>query len=96
MKNTLRCPRCNKEYTLSEIYLPKSFIGSLNPIARNLKGDILEAVGTEPDLMEEYTCSCGCRFSVKTKVSFDVKDLNKEYSTKRYANLFELSEEGAI
>lgn len=67
----IKCPKCGYEYTVSEIYLKDSLTGTTLLADRDSAGHIINIVGTEPDLNEEYVCdNCNTIFNIKADLSF--------------------------
>lgn len=53
----IKCPHCGAEYTLDEIFLPKSFFGRSSTVTKDALGHILYVEWEEnPDLSETYNC----------------------------------------
>ena len=70
-KTTIRCPHCNCEYLPSEIYFPKSFLGTPSEIIRDELGNILGYTGDDMNTAEEYCCDkCDSMFTVDASITF--------------------------
>lgn len=81
------CPVCKAEYTAREIYIPKSFFGTIDNVEKDMNGKIIDYTGTDMDLNESYRCDyCNSKFHVYANINFkcDSKatDFSKKYSTK--------------
>lgn len=81
------CPVCKAEYTVSEIFIPDAFFGTINNVEKDTSGKIIDYLGKDMDLKESYRCDyCNSKFNVTADVSFKCKskvnDFNKKYSTK--------------
>lgn len=78
MKNTIRCPKCGREYLPCEIYLPDEFLGKSYTISRDEEGCIDYISGTNMGLSEEYCCDeCGTHFLVSAEVEFTTTALDE-------------------
>lgn len=74
MKNfdVIRCPKCNKEYLPSEIFIPNAFFGAPDIIKRDTEGHIIDYIGKGLDPTEKYTCDlCNTTFDILAKLSFE-------------------------
>ena len=61
----IKCPYCTAEYFPSEIFIPKSFLGTACHIDNN------SYFGKDMDLSESYTCdNCNNIFIVEAEVKF--------------------------
>lgn len=67
-EHIIKCPYCNREYFPSEIFMPKSFLGTAFHMSETL------CFGGDMDLKETYACdSCNGHFNVEAFVSFVVR-----------------------
>ena len=72
MKNVIICPKCKAEYTMSEIFLPKEFLGKSEIVSRDEENKIIFVTGKEEDLSETYKCDfCDTLFKVDTNIKFN-------------------------
>ena len=96
MSNYISCPHCGTEYTPSEVYLPKCFLGNTEYVKRDMEGKIQSVAGSDMDTYEMFTCDyCKKSFSVSATVSFEcspvdpIEDLGRCIS---YTERFKLKE----
>lgn len=76
--NKIFCPCCNAEYLMSEIYVPKAFVGCPIDIDKNNLGKIRKVIGEYSSMDESYTCDyCDTKFYVTARVTF--KTSNKPF-----------------
>ena len=78
--NMIKCPYCNREYTVDEIYLPDNLLGKTREVLRLVDGsiDIID-YKIPPDSNEKYECDfCGNVFNVKANLSFTVSPESKK------------------
>ena len=85
----IRCPKCGYEYLASEIFYPKSLLGSCQNILRDENGKILLLPdGEEPSLEEDWECdNCGCNFKAK----LDIKGLSAYDQTYDFSDDYSIS-----
>ena len=73
----IKCPYCGREYTPSEIYIPRYFFGMPYNIMRNDAEEIIGFNGTEMDLKESFTCDkCNNLFTVECDLNFKTNKTN--------------------
>lgn len=87
--NIIKCPKCGREYLLSEIFYPDEFFGHPSNIIKDEEGKIIHIKGKDMNLTETYSCdSCGCEFKVEVSLSTkveenkDIVDFDVEYTSK--------------
>nr|DAP55348.1 MAG TPA: Trm112p-like protein [Caudoviricetes sp.] len=69
--NFIKCPYCGREYTPSEIYVPKYFFGYPYNIMRNEKEEIIGFNGSDMDVNESFICDkCNNLFNISCQISF--------------------------
>ena len=83
---TIRCPKCNYEYLLSEIFIPDYITTKPTRIIRDEEGSIITFEGIQQDLEEEFTCEhCNANFKVTldltTKVELNESKTFEDYSS---------------
>ena len=81
------CPVCRAEYTVSEIFIPKYFFGTVDNVEKDANGKIIDYTGKDMDLNESYRCDyCNSKFDVYANINFKTdskkNDFSKKYSTK--------------
>ena len=83
MKNIIVCPKCGYQYTPAEIFIPDYFLGKPSFIKRDIDGEIIDVIGTKPDLTELYRCdSCGTSFNIKASIDFETNvDVETDFNT---------------
>ena len=93
----ITCPNCGREYLPAEIFVPKSFFGMPDIIRRDSEGKIIDFLGSDMDLSENYCCDgCSKPFKVDAIISFNVdKDEKNDFTapyTKTMISRFQLTE----
>lgn len=98
-KQIIKCPNCETEYLVDEIYNPDYFLGKHIDIDKDVFGKILYADGKDQCLTEEYICDkCNQKFFVKANITYEVTnnpilDMDKEYVSEKYKDRLFLKEE---
>ena len=68
---TIKCPNCEQEYTISEIFFDEDLIGTQVNVQKDENGKIFCFEGEEPTLEQTYICDkCGKEFKVKASLTF--------------------------
>lgn len=96
----IKCPRCGREYTPAEIFIPDAFFGRPTTIERDANtGKITNFYGRDMDLSEQYICDkCDTPFKINTKLQFITTEntkynFNEDYKTSLKPQTLFLSEE---
>ena len=82
------CPNCGAEYLLEEIFIPQYFFGNPQYIEKDSSGKILNSIGEDMDLTEEYKCDyCNKYFIIDADISLkcrlkDAPNFSETYETK--------------
>lgn len=89
---TIKCPHCGYEYTISDIFMPDSFVGRPDSVVRDALGKILYLEyegGNEPCQSEQYYCDgCDKPFIVEPVLTFKIKKEAEELDfSETYASL---------
>ena len=97
-KHIIKCPHCETEYFLGEIFLPKYFLGQPKNVERDFSGRIIWNDGLEQNLEEKFICEkCNSCFKVNCSVECEVVlderlDIDKDYSSQKYSKRIFLKE----
>lgn len=96
MNNYISCPNCGAEYTPSEIFIPRCFMGVTEYVKRDIAGKIQSVAGTDMDTTETFTCDyCKKTFEVFANVSFDTQtcgNIANDNTCVPYTERFKLKE----
>jgi DNA-directed RNA polymerase subunit RPC12/RpoP len=89
---TIKCPHCNYEYTLADIFYPESLLGRPDSLVRDALGKIIYLdykEGEEPLQSEQYICdNCDKPFIVEPVITVKVKKEVEELDfTEDYVSL---------
>ena len=72
------CPICGAEYHPAEIFISDYIIGNPNHIEKDADGKIIDYIGMEQDLEEQYKCDkCNNLFKITAKIDFTAKPISK-------------------
>ncbi len=98
-QSKIKCPNCEYEYYVGEIFDPKSFLGQPKEVERDFTGKIVYQEGTPQTLTETYICDkCNKQFKVTANISYKVTldkelDMSEDYETAKYGDRIFLKEE---
>ena len=82
MTEYITCPHCSAEYTPSEIFIPRCFMGNTEYVKRDLEGKIQSVAGAPMDLVETFVCDyCKKVFNVSASVTFETTCCAEELNT---------------
>lgn len=76
----LKCPHCGAEYTLDEIFFPKSITGKSKRPYKDPTGKILRIdLEEEQDLVESFNCDyCNKDFKVTLEIKAKSSNVSEE------------------
>ena len=83
--NVVKCPKCNYEYLIEEIFLPNTFFGKPRDIIRDYDGKIISFLNNSINTKEVYKCdNCNTNFEVKLDIKSHCKSIifKEEYTQK--------------
>jgi hypothetical protein len=70
----VKCPKCNAEYFLEELFIPDEVIGKHKDVVKDLKGKIVysKEVSESSEICDDYICDyCGANFKYKIKLQVE-------------------------
>lgn len=74
----IKCPYCDYEYHIAEIFLPNTVVGKFDLVSRDELGKIHDVINDTTSMVEKYVCdNCNKQFEVTIVPTYNTKKLEK-------------------